>query len=139
MDVIDFVGSARVASNLEVRWIHGARRRTRCVDPAIQIHRHDAHTFILRQSMAVNYEAPFMHLSFGNDRALVLDNRCERRCHAVPWRRNRRQADEQLAQGNPPTGYQLVVAHSHAHSDHVAGDGQFARRLDTVLVGSADP
>ena len=30
---------------------------------------------------------------------------------------------------------QLVVAHSHAHHDHVAGDEEFTGRPDTVVVG----
>ena len=31
-------------------------------------------------------------------------------------------------------GYQLLVLHTHAHSDHVAGDAQFAGRPDTDVV-----
>jgi hydroxyacylglutathione hydrolase len=34
--------------------------------------------------------------------------------------------------------YELVVAHSHGHRDHVAGDGQFDGRPSTTLV-PADP
>jgi hydroxyacylglutathione hydrolase len=30
---------------------------------------------------------------------------------------------------------QLIVAHSHAHGDHIAGDSQFVGRANTVLVG----
>jgi glyoxylase-like metal-dependent hydrolase (beta-lactamase superfamily II) len=29
-----------------------------------------------------------------------------------------------------------VVAHTHAHGDHVAGDGQFADRPATTVVGT---
>jgi glyoxylase-like metal-dependent hydrolase (beta-lactamase superfamily II) len=32
-------------------------------------------------------------------------------------------------------GYELVVAHTHAHGDHVAGDAQFEDRPSTTLVG----
>ena len=35
---------------------------------------------------------------------------------------------------NPREDYQLVVAHTHAHGDHVAGDGQFERRPNTTVV-----
>jgi hypothetical protein len=42
-------------------------------DPHIQVHAYDEHTCILRQNMAVNHEAPFMFLLFGNSRALLLD------------------------------------------------------------------
>ncbi len=37
---------------------------------------------------------------------------------------------------NPREGYELVVAHTHAHGDHVAGDGQFAGRPLTTVVGT---
>jgi glyoxylase-like metal-dependent hydrolase (beta-lactamase superfamily II) len=35
---------------------------------------------------------------------------------------------------HPRDGYELVVAHSHGHGDHVAGDGQFADRPDTRVI-----
>ena len=35
---------------------------------------------------------------------------------------------------NPRDGYELVVAHTHGHSDHVAGDEQFADRPNTTVV-----
>jgi glyoxylase-like metal-dependent hydrolase (beta-lactamase superfamily II) len=37
---------------------------------------------------------------------------------------------------HPRDRYQLLVLHSHGHSDHVAGDGQFAGRPDTTVVGA---
>jgi glyoxylase-like metal-dependent hydrolase (beta-lactamase superfamily II) len=35
---------------------------------------------------------------------------------------------------HPHDVYQLIVAHTHAHGDHVAADGQFANRADTIIV-----
>lgn len=37
---------------------------------------------------------------------------------------------------HPRTGYGLVVAHTHGHGDHIAGDVQFADRPDTEVVGA---
>jgi hydroxyacylglutathione hydrolase len=37
---------------------------------------------------------------------------------------------------HPRDRYQLLALHSHGHSDHVAGDGQFAGRPDTTVVGT---
>src|SRR5262245_37794605 len=70
---IDFVTGAPAAGSMEVRWIHGAPGRRRSSDPQIQVHHYDQHTVILRESKSVNYEAPFLYLLFGNDRALLLD------------------------------------------------------------------
>lgn len=133
--MIDFVNPAPVASNLDVCWIHGTRPGTRCADPAIQVHRHDAHTFILRQSMAVNYEAPFLFLLFGNDRALLLDTGATADATLFPLRRTVDELIDEWLVEHPRSRYRLVVAHSHAHPDHLAGDGQFAGRLDTAVVG----
>ncbi len=70
---IDFATGAPAASSLAVSWIHGAPARRRATDPPIQVHRYDEHTVILRPSKSVHYEAPFIYLLFGNDRALLLD------------------------------------------------------------------
>src|SRR5580698_754517 len=68
----DFVTGAPSAGSLEVSWNHGTRRG-QAAEPRIQVHRYDEHTAILRQSKSVNYEAPFLFLLFGNERALLLD------------------------------------------------------------------
>ncbi|GJM22783.1 MAG: hypothetical protein DHS20C15_26980 [Planctomycetota bacterium] len=111
-------------------WISG----TDCAqDPAIQVHAYNDDFLILRQSMCLNYEAPFMYLIFGEERAILFDTG---------------------ANGNPPVAstvyreidkwklrngvsdYQLVVAHTHGHGDHVANDDQFQGKPDTVVVSA---
>ena len=52
--------------SLDVRWIHGAPKRAPNADPHIQVHAYDDHTYVLRQSKATSFEAPFMYLFFGN-------------------------------------------------------------------------
>jgi hydroxyacylglutathione hydrolase len=66
--VIDFMTGAPVTGSMDVEWIHGAPG-----EPAIQVHYYDEHTVILRQGRSVHWEAPFLFLLFGNDRALLLD------------------------------------------------------------------
>ena len=113
---------------LDVRWIHGSPPGGPA-DPVVQVHTVDDATFILRQSKDVNYEAPFLYLFCGTERALLLDS------GAVANGGVRTPVDGLLSEryaGAP--GYQLVVAHTHGHGDHVAGDGQFADRPLTTLV-----
>jgi hypothetical protein len=62
----------RVARPLGVDWIHGSVSAKHNVDPDIQVHWYDEHTVILRQNMAINYEAPFMFLLFGEARAVLI-------------------------------------------------------------------
>lgn len=109
-----------------VRWIHGARNPRRSTDPAIQVLRYDERTFILRQSKAVHYEAPFLFLFVGDDRALLLDSGATPEPERFPLRAT---VDGLIG------GLELVVAHTHSHGDHVAGDGQFADRPATTVVG----
>lgn len=124
-------------ADLNVIWNHGAPPFRRSVDPLIQTHWIDENTIILRQSMAVNYEAPFLYLMFGDARALLLDTGATADPASFPLRQLvDRLCDEWLAE-HPHDDYELVVAHSHSHGDHIAADGQFADRPRTVLVGHA--
>lgn len=109
---------------LDVAWNYGKRG-----EPAIQVHAYDDSTIILRQSKRANYEAPFLYLLFGADRALLLDT------GATEDSPLRETVDALIAERHPEPGYGLVVAHSHPHNDHVAGDAQFRDRPGTEIVG----
>jgi len=132
---IDFVTGAPIPGSLDVRWIHGAPSRRRAGDPPIQIHHYDVHTIILRESKSVSYEAPFLYLLFGNDRALLLDTGATADSAKFPLRATVDQLVAEWLARHPRSNYQLVVAHTHGHNDHVAGDAQFAGRPDTTVVG----
>jgi glyoxylase-like metal-dependent hydrolase (beta-lactamase superfamily II) len=127
--VIDFGGVA--AGDLNVRWIHGDED-----DPPIQVHRYDEHTYVLRQSKRVHYEAPFLYLMFGNERALLLDTGATEDPDTFPLRDTVDGIIAGWLAGKQPETYELVVAHTHAHGDHIAGDGQFADRPRTTVVGT---
>ncbi|MEV6520376.1 MBL fold metallo-hydrolase [Longispora sp. NPDC051575] len=126
--MIDFL-TASAAGSLDVRWIHGA-----VDEPAIQVHHYDEHTVILRQSKAVHYEAPFLFLLFGNDRALLLDTGATPEPELFPLRATVDALIADWLEAHPRDGYELVVAHTHGHGDHVAADGQFTDRPATTVV-----
>jgi hydroxyacylglutathione hydrolase len=119
------------AGSFPATWISG----TDCVnDPPIQVHAYNDDFYIVRQSMCLNYEGPFLYLIFGKTTAILFDTG---------------------AAGNPPvaatvTGIinawklrkgvdnlELIVAHTHSHGDHVAGDNQFAGLPDTTVIGTS--
>jgi hydroxyacylglutathione hydrolase len=119
---------------LDVAWIHGTRRPGGSADPPIQVHAVDPDTFVLRQSKSVHYEAPFLYLFCGDQRALLLDTGATADPSAFPLRAT---VDSLLAERRrrlPCERYELVVAHTHGHGDHIAADGQFADRPDTTVV-----
>lgn len=127
--MVDFSGVA--VGDLDVRWIHGEAD-----DPPIQTHRFDEHTYILRQSKTVHFEAPFLYLLFGNDRALLLDTGATEDATSFPLRTTVDGLVSAWLEDHPRDGYELVVAHTHSHGDHIAGDGQFADRPLTTVVGT---
>lgn len=114
-------GPAPTANNgFPAKWIDG----TACPSEAkLQVWKYDDHTVILRQSLCTNFEAPFMYLLLGTDKALLVDTGTG----AVNV-----QAEVQALVGTRA----LVVAHSHGHGDHVGGDGQFAGKPKTTVVGT---
>lgn len=134
--LIDFTRTPPRARPLDVRWIHGSPSAKHNTDPDIQVHAYDEHTYILRQNMAVHYEAPFLYLLCGNERAVLIDTGATESAEFFPLRRV---VDGLLADWlarHPRDGYQLLVLHTHGHGDHIAGDGQFAGRPDTTVVGA---
>src|SRR6266700_4072000 len=131
---LDFTTDAPVRGDLDVRWIHGSPRRARDADPAFQVHRYDPHTYVLRQSRALTREAPFLYLLFGNDRVLLLDTGAAKKTAGNPLRETIDSVIETWLDDHPRENYELVVAHTHGHLDHVAGDDQFADRPATTIV-----
>jgi hydroxyacylglutathione hydrolase len=119
---------------IDVRWISGSPSAKHNTDPDIQVYAYDAHTYILRQNKAVHYEAPFLFLLFGTERAMLLDTGATASERYFPLRGTVDGLIERWLEQHPRPGYQLLVLHTHRHGDHIAGDGQFVDRPDTVLV-----
>ena len=131
---VDFVTNAPVQGDLDVRWNHGRRGRHDGHEPPFHVHRYDAHTYILRQSKDLTAEAPFLFLLFGNSKALLLDTGASKRTEGNPLRETVDGIVEGWLAEHPRDGFELVVAHTHGHGDHVAGDGQFTDRASTTIV-----
>src|SRR5690349_18290370 len=125
------------AANLDVSWIHGSEAAKYNTDPDIQVHAYDEHTYILRQNMAVHYEAPFMFLLFGGSRAVLIDTGATPDPRFFPLRRTVDAIIDGWLASQPHAGdYGLLVLHTHSHTDHTAADGQFADRPNTEIVGA---
>jgi glyoxylase-like metal-dependent hydrolase (beta-lactamase superfamily II) len=123
--VVDFTAGVPVRGDLNVRWIHGSPPGRRVGEPKFQVHACDPHTYLLRQSKTVSFEAPFLYLLFGNERALLLDTGARTRPSASPLRATIDKLIARWLHEHPRQGYQLVVAHTHGHNDHVAGQPTF--------------
>jgi hydroxyacylglutathione hydrolase len=136
-ELVDFVTGAPTSSgSLQVRWRHGVRPGSGDSEPALQVHRYDEHTFVLRQSKTVNCEAPFLYLLLGNARAVLLDTGATGDPDRCPVGATVDRLIATWLTSHERTSYALVVAHSHGHYDHVDGDVQFEGRPDTTVVGT---
>ncbi|MEC8074730.1 MAG: hypothetical protein VX122_01150, partial [Pseudomonadota bacterium] len=68
-----FPSSAAAPGEFPDQWIHGSKSAMDNTDPAVQVHRYNDHTYILRENKAINYEGAFMYVFFGNGVALLID------------------------------------------------------------------
>jgi glyoxylase-like metal-dependent hydrolase (beta-lactamase superfamily II) len=120
-------GGAIRAGVLPAQWASGGPK---CMEmPQWQVHEYNPDLYFLRQSGCTDYEKPFVFLLFGAERALLLD---------TGSRRGNIGAEIQLVvhrwlTRNNRSGIPLIVAHSHSHSDHVAGDAELQALNDAAM------
>ncbi len=55
------------------RWIHGAPDCSLDSGPAMDVYEYRPDTYIVRQNKCMTFEAPFMYLLVGDEKALLLD------------------------------------------------------------------
>lgn len=98
--------------------------------PAVQEWRYSPSTFIFRQSVCTNFEAPFIYLLLGDQRAFMLDSGTGDADIRGPVDRA---IQTWMTERNLPS-IELIVGHTHSHGDHVQGDSQFRGRPNTRIV-----
>lgn len=127
---------AAIAGPLPARWIHGSESSKHNTDPDLQVFWYDKDTVILRQNKAVHYEAPFLFLLFGSERAVLLDTGATASPEHFPLRAAVDELLQSWVSRHPEVDqfYGLLILHTHAHGDHTAGDAQFTHRPHTTLV-----
>ena len=118
-----------VPGTMDVHWNEGSEDCVKNPQPPIQVHRYDAQTFILRESLCATYEAPFIYLLIGKTKALLIDTGAVAEPTTMP-----------LAQTvisllpNGESRLLLMVVHTHGHLDHRSGDNQFRVLPDVEVV-----
>jgi hydroxyacylglutathione hydrolase len=103
----------------------------RCTaDAQFQIHEYNPDLYILRESGCSNYEKPFLFLLFGREKALLLDTGAGKTDVAKVVKN---EIDGWLKR-NSREAIPLVVAHTHAHGDHISGDEDLKTLPHTTVV-----
>jgi glyoxylase-like metal-dependent hydrolase (beta-lactamase superfamily II) len=106
-------------------WVTGGPN---CAEvPDWQIHAYNPDLYILRESGCIHYEKPFLYLIFGKERALLIDTGAGASDSASVVMRL-------TAKRGAPMP--LVVAHTHAHGDHTAGDKGFAALPGVTVIAA---
>lgn len=112
-------------------WYSGSRSCEKSNNPALEVFQYDSDSYILRQNKCLHYEAPFIYLFFGENKAFILDTGAIEDARIMPLAStiltiisNRRSIHTDLKQD-----LTLIIAHSHSHGDHIAGDSQL-KQLD---------
>ena len=122
--------SQPVPGSLDVHWNEGAADCTATPQNPLQVHNYESQTFILRQSPCADFEANFIYLLIGSDKALLIDTGAVADSKAMPLAKT----ILELLPDKDGKKLPLIVAHTHRHLDHRAGDPQFASLPSVQLV-----
>ena len=122
--------SQRVPGSLDVHWNEGASDCSATPQDTLQVHNYEPQTFILRQSPCANSEANFIYLLIGSDKALLIDTGAV----ADPRKMPLAKTILELLPDKDDKKLPLLVAHTHRHLDHRAGDPQFASLPSVQIV-----
>ncbi|MGK0224564.1 MAG: hydroxyacylglutathione hydrolase [Limisphaerales bacterium] len=112
------------------KWVHGSVDCDTNEDPAIEVFRYDQSSYILRQNKCLSFEAPFIYVLLGEQKALVLDTGATKSVIDFPLYDTVRS----LISADPSVEREILVVHSHSHGDHYAGDSQFDGKPKVTVV-----
>lgn len=123
--------AAARAEPLGAKWNEGTPDCATKPGPALEIHRYDERTVILREGLCTTWEAPFMYLLIGTEKALLIDSGDVEDAGKLALG----SAVQKLLPGEGSQKLPLLVVHTHRHLDHRAGDQQLMRLPRTQVVG----
>ena len=121
------------------QWFSGAEDCSKNTKPAIEIYQYDSDSYILRQNKCTHFEAPFIYLLFGEEKLLVLDTGATADEKTFPLAKTVQTIIEQRKKATGKSApKKIIVAHTHSHSDHIAGDIQFKPIKNAKLIPVKD-
>ena len=124
------VWSQPVPGSLDAHWNEGTSDCKATPQAPLQVHAYEPQTFILRQSPCASFEANFLYLLIGSDKALLIDTGAVADAIEMPLAKT----ILELLPDKDHKKLPLLVAHTHRHLDHRAGDPQFASLPSVQIV-----
>ncbi len=116
------------------KWLHGAVDCTLDTAPAIDILALDDDTYILRQNKCTHYEAPFIYVLFGKESVFIQDTGATKDSAVFPLYQTIEHLKQAWQKKHKISSLNMLVTHSHSHSDHIAADVQFKGKENVVVV-----
>ncbi|MCU1276435.1 MAG: beta-lactamase domain protein [Bryobacterales bacterium] len=98
--------------------------------PKWETHAYNESFYIMRESGCTHYEKPFLYLIFGTRRVMLIDTGAGNPSTSKP-------VEETIAgyvRKHNLSNLPLVVAHTHGHDDHTAGDRDFSVHAGVTVV-----
>ena len=123
-----------LAALREKKWIHGSADCNSNTDPVIEVFRYDQSSYVLRQNKCLSFEAPFIYVLIGDEKVLVLDTGATESALDFPLYETVRSLVNEQSGQDRNAEKELLVMHSHSHSDHYAGDSQFEGKPNVKIV-----
>lgn len=111
-------------------WDHGSPKCKDNIDKSHDVYTHSAQTFIIRQNKCLTFEAPFIYVFTGNEKILILDTGA---LEATPAHSLLTEIENAVGE-NAFANKEIVVIHSHGHSDHYKGDASFQALPNVKLI-----
>ena len=130
----DFVRESPAPGNLRFTWIHGSVSAKANTDVRIQVHRYNEHTYILRQNPAIHWEAPFMYLLMGNERAVLLDTGATEEEEFFPLRETVDKVLRRWSSAQNVEMPELLVLPLGSDQSQTAALAQFANKPYTTVI-----
>jgi glyoxylase-like metal-dependent hydrolase (beta-lactamase superfamily II) len=134
--------SAKYIDLATTQWLHGAKSCKNDENPLLQVIQADASSYIIRQNKCSTFEAPFIYVLFGNEKVLVVDTGAIESAIESPVYKAIESMiiEQQFKLSNEYThgASNMIVVHSHSHSDHTKGDAQFIGRKSVEVVGTSN-
>ncbi|MFT5294612.1 MAG: hydroxyacylglutathione hydrolase [Colwellia sp.] len=115
-------------------WIHGSPDCTSNDDPAIEVFQYDDSSYVLRQNKCLSYEAPFIYVLVGSEKTLVLDTGATEDPNEFPIYETVLSLHQKHNISGDNRDRQILVIHSHSHSDHYGADSQFVGQPNVTVV-----
>ncbi len=134
------VASENLLSSLtQKQWIHGSQVCNTITDPAIEVFQYNDSSYILRQSKCLTFEAPFIYVLVGDEKILVIDTGATDDVEELSVYKTVLALQKKHNEKEQGVEREILVIHTHSHSDHYGGDAQFIDQEKVTLVpASAD-